>query len=164
MVAECLQYLHVYHLKDAVQMATRDWAFIGYKRFQFVTKLVNSEELWDTLLAIIQACYPIYRILHLKDMRVGSIDKICYFVRPSDRLLKNSMENAMERLHHPLMSTIDLNKCNLSKHKLEFLKGELNFDYYCSLSFFVLTFLIHMTFFPEFASKTPNRRTRQMTN
>ena len=87
MASECLQYLRVYRLKDAVQMATRDRVFIGYKRFQFVTKLVNSEELWDTLFAIIQACYPIYRILHLTDMGVGGMDKICYFVRQADRML-----------------------------------------------------------------------------
>jgi len=79
--------------------------------------------LWDTLFALIQACYPIYRILHLTDMRVGGIDKICFFVRQADRLLKQSMENAMERWHHPLMPMMELTKCNLSKSDKDFLEG-----------------------------------------
>ena len=111
--AKCLQNLRVYCLKDAVQMATRDRVFISYKRFQFMTKPVNSEELRDTLFALIQECYQIYRILHLTVMRVGEIDKICYFVRQADRLLKQSMENAMECWHHPLMPMMEFIKCNL---------------------------------------------------
>jgi hypothetical protein len=119
-----LQHLCVYHWKNAVQMVTRNWVFLGHTRFQFVTKLDNLDKCWDTLLAIIQACYPIYRILHLKDLRVGGMDKVCYFVKNADRLLKNALENGMEWWHHPLMPITELNKCNLSKQNREFLKGE----------------------------------------
>jgi hypothetical protein len=124
MAAECLQYLRVYCLTDAVQMATQDKVFIGYKQFQFVTKLVNSEEAWDTLFAIIQACCPIYRILCLADIRVGSMDKMCYFVRQADRLLKSAMEKALEQWYHPLMPTMEISKCNLTKEDRDFLQGE----------------------------------------
>lgn len=45
MAAERLQCLCVYCLEVAMKMAIRDWVFIGYMKFCFVTKLVNSEEL-----------------------------------------------------------------------------------------------------------------------
>ena len=60
MASDCLQFLCVFCLKDAIQQATRDKVFVDYKRFAFVIKIVNCEEFWDTLFAMIQAIYPIY--------------------------------------------------------------------------------------------------------
>jgi hypothetical protein len=56
-------------------------------------------------------------------MRVGGMDKISYFVRQADLLLKSAMENALDRWHHSLMPTMEMSKCNLTIEDIAFLNG-----------------------------------------
>ena len=124
MAAECLQFLRVFRLKDAIQQATRDKVFVDYKRFSFVIKIVNCEEFWDTLFAMIQAIYPIYCILRLSDMKLGGMDKMKYYVCQTDRLLEDGMRNLMKKWSHPRMPTMDFSSCCLSKQDKDFLSGD----------------------------------------
>ena len=95
--------------------------FVDYKRFVFVTKIVNCEEFWDTLSAMIQAIYPIYGILHLSDMKLRGIDKMKYYVCQTDRLLEDGMRNLMKKWSIPPM---DFSSYCLSKQDKDFLSGE----------------------------------------
>ena len=101
MAAECLQFLRVFHMKDAIQQATRDKVFVGYKRFAFVIKIVNCKEFWDTLFSMIEAIYPIHRILHLSDMKLGGMDKMKCYVCQTDQLLEDGMRNLMKKWSDP---------------------------------------------------------------
>ncbi len=74
MAGELLQFLRLFRLKDALQATTRDRVFVEYKRFGFVTNILNSDDFWNLLFAIIQACYPVFCILWLADMKIGGMD------------------------------------------------------------------------------------------
>ena len=95
-------------------------SFVDYKRFSFVIKIVNCDEFWDTLFAMIQAIYPIYCILRLSDMKLGGMDKMKYYVCQTDRLLEDGMRNLMKKWSHPRMPTMDFSFCCLSKQDKDF--------------------------------------------
>ena len=125
MAGEVLQFLRLFCLKEAFQSTTRDRIFVEYKRFGFVTTILNNEEFWNCLFAIIQACYPVFRILRLADMKIGGMDKLYYYVCQTDRLLEPAMHNVMMLWKKSSMPKLLLDKMNLSAEDKKFLKGIL---------------------------------------
>ena len=71
MAGEVLQFMRVLCLKAALQACTRDQVFVEYKKFLFIVDILNNNQFWKTLFALIQACYPIYRILRIADTMIG---------------------------------------------------------------------------------------------
>jgi hypothetical protein len=125
MAGEVLQFLRLFRLKEALQSTTRDRVFVEYKRFGFVTTILNNEDFWNCLFAIIQACYPVFRILRLADMKIGGMDKLYYYVCQTDRLLEPAMHNVMMLWKKSSMPKLLLDKMNLSAEDKNFLKGML---------------------------------------
>jgi hypothetical protein len=115
MAGEVLQFMRVLRLKSALQATTRDPVFVGYKRFQFVVNILNCDEFWSCLYAVIQACYPIFRILRLADMKIGGMDKLYFYVRQTDRLLQPALENVVKRWTEPRMPVMDIAELKLTK-------------------------------------------------
>jgi hypothetical protein len=70
MAGEVLQFLRLFHLKEALQSTTRDRVCVEYKYFGFVTIILNNTAFWNCLFAIIQASYPLFCILQLADNEV----------------------------------------------------------------------------------------------
>lgn len=137
MAGEVMQFLRVIRLKEALQATSRDKVFVDYKRFSFVSTVLNNDAFWDCLFAVIQALYPIFCILHLADMKVGGMDKLYYYVMQTDRLLKPALENVMKLWKDPKMPTMELHFMKLTKADKEFLKGEflaLSFVNYFQIS------------------------------
>ena len=50
--------------------------FKDWNRFGFVSKIIGYDEFWQLLFALIQALYPVYRILKLAEMKIGGMDKL----------------------------------------------------------------------------------------
>jgi hypothetical protein len=143
MAGEVMQFLRVLRLKEALQATSRDKVFVDYKRFSFVCTVLNNDAFWDCLFAIIQALYPIFRILRLADMKVGGMDKLYYYVMQTDRLLKPGLENVMKLWNEPKMPTMELHFMKLTKADREFLKGKflvllITFRYLLSLTVGIL--------------------------
>ena len=115
MAGEVLQFMRVLRLKSALQATTRDPVFVGYKRFQFVVNILNCDEFWSCLYAVIQSCYPIFRILRLADMKIGGMDKLYFYVSQTDRLLKPALENVVKRWTDPRMPVMDIAQLKLTK-------------------------------------------------
>jgi hypothetical protein len=91
MAGEVLQFLWKLRLKTALQATTRDKIFVDYKQFFIVTKILNSEEFWNCLFAIIQAGYPVFHILCSADTKIGGMDKLYFYIRQtSSQTLKTS--------------------------------------------------------------------------
>ena len=124
MAGEHLQFLRVFRLKDAIQQATRDKVFVDYKRFGWVTRIVNCEEFWDTLFAIIQALYPAYRMLRLSDMKFGGQDKMKYYVCQADCLMEPGFQNALEKWENVCMPREQMLCHNLTEADMKFLDGK----------------------------------------
>ena len=114
MAGEVLQFLRVLCLQAALQACTRDQVFVEYKKFIFIVDILNNNQFWKTLFALIQACYPIYRILRIADTMIGGMDKLYYYVRQADRLLEPQMENVMKHFHDPTMPNMELSQLKLS--------------------------------------------------
>ena len=93
MAGEVLQFLRVLRLKTALQATTRDQVFVDYKKFGFVTDILNSTAYRDSLFTIIQACYPMFRILRIADTMIGGVNMLYYCVRQTDCSLEPAMEN-----------------------------------------------------------------------
>jgi len=127
MAGEVLQFLRVLRLKTALQASTRDPVFVDYKKFGFVIGIVNSSAYWNCLFAIIQACYPIFRILRIADTMIGGMDKLYYYVRQTDRLLEPAMKNVMKCWSDKSMPHMELSKLKLTKADKEWLKRKLVF-------------------------------------
>ena len=113
MAGEVLQFLRLFRLKEALQSTTRDRVFVEYKRFGFVTTILNNEDFWNCLFAIIQACYPVFCILRLAGMKIGGMDKLYFYVCQMDRLLELAMQNVMDQWNDPITPKIYLEKMNL---------------------------------------------------
>ena len=58
-----------------------------------MTNILNSDAFWNLLFAIIQACYPVFNIFWLADMKIGDLDKVYFYVCQTDRLLEPAMLN-----------------------------------------------------------------------
>ena len=93
LAGEVLQFLQGFHLKTSLQTCTLDSIFVDYKKFGFVIDIINSSAYWNCLFAIIQACYPILRILRIANTMIGGMDKLYYYMRQTDRLLEPAMKN-----------------------------------------------------------------------
>jgi hypothetical protein len=124
MAGELLQFLRLFLHKDALKATTRDRVFVDFKRFDFVTSIVNSDAFWHVLFAIIQGCYPVFRILRLTDMKIGGMDKLYFYVCQMDRLLEQVMQNVMDQWNDPATPKISLEKMNLQAEDKKFLKGK----------------------------------------
>ena len=98
--------------------------FADYKRFSFVTTIVNSDAFWHVLFAIIQACYPVFRILRLADMKIGGMDKLYFYVCQTDKLLEVAMQNVVDKWNDPATPKISLEKLKLKAEDKKFLKGK----------------------------------------
>ena len=96
-----------------------------YKRYGVVTIILNNEAFWNCLFAIIQACYPVFRILWLADMKIGGMDKLYHYVCQTDWLLQPAMHNVMMLWKKASMPKMSLEKMNLSAEDTKFLKGML---------------------------------------
>ena len=107
--------MRVLRLKVALQTRTRDQVFVEYNKFLFIVDILNNNQFWKTLFALIQACYPIYRILRISDTMIGGMDKLYYYVRQADRLLEPQMEKVMKHFHEPSMPNMGLSQLKLSK-------------------------------------------------
>ena len=137
MAGKALQFLRLFHLKEVLQSTTRDRQFLEYKHFGFVTIILNNEACWNYLLAIIQACYPVFCILWLAGMKIGGMDKLYYYVSQTDRLLHLAMHNVMILWKEASIPKMLLNRMNLSAEDKKFLKGMLlsnSFLMFCSQS------------------------------
>ena len=134
MAGEVLQFMRVLCLKAALQACTRDQVFVEYKKFLFIVDVLNNNQFWKTLFALIQACYPIYRILRIADTMIGGMDKLYYYVRQADRLLAQQMVNVMEHFHDSTMPNMELSKMKLSRADKEWLRREcfLLLFFFCS--------------------------------
>jgi hypothetical protein len=53
MTGEVMQFLRVIRLKEALQATSRDKVFVDYKRFSFVSTVLNNDAFWDCLFAVI---------------------------------------------------------------------------------------------------------------
>ena len=124
MAGELLQFLRLFRLKDTLQATTRDRVFVDYKRFSIVTTIVNSDAFWHVLFAIIQACYPVFRILWLADMKIGGMDKLYFYVCQMDKLLEVVMQNVVDKWNDPATPKISLEKMKLQAEDKKFLKGK----------------------------------------
>ena len=121
MAGEVLQFLRVFRLKTTLQACTRDRVFVDYKKFGFLADIFNCTQFWKCLFAIIQALYPVYRILRIADTMVGGMDKLYYYVRQTDSLLEPGMENVMKMFLDSKMPHMELSKLKLTKADREWL-------------------------------------------
>lgn len=124
MAGEVLQFLRVFRLKTTLQACTRDPVFVDYKKFGFLADIFNSTQFWKCLFAIIQAIYPVYRILRIADTMVGGMDKLYYYVQQADRLLAPGIEHVMSMFEDSKMPHMELSKLKLSKADKEWLSRE----------------------------------------
>ena len=69
--------------------------FVDYKKFRVVIDIINSSAYLVCLFAIIQACYPIFRILRIADTMIGGMDKLYYYMRQTDSFLEPAMKNVI---------------------------------------------------------------------
>jgi hypothetical protein len=128
MAGEVLQFLRVFRLKATLQACTRDPVFVDYKKFGFLADIFNSTQFWKCLFAIIQALYPVYRILRIADTMVGGMDKLYYYVTQTDRLLEPGMKNVMRMFYDSKMPHMELSKLKLTKADREWLKRKSLFS------------------------------------
>jgi len=91
MGGECIQLLHIYHLKDVLCECITSKAFLEMKEFHFLVPVIKSEAYWDYHFLVIQALYPLYRLLHLADMKEPGFDKVKYYVMQVDCLLDDGI-------------------------------------------------------------------------
>ena len=117
MAGEVLQFLCVFCLKTTLQACIRDRVFVYYNKNGFLADIFNCIQFWKCLFAIIQALYPVYRILWIADMMVGGsgMDKLYYYVRQTNRLLEPGMENVMTMFLDSKMPNMELSKLKLRK-------------------------------------------------
>ncbi len=108
MAGEVLQFLHFFHLKTTLQASTQDPVVVDYKKFGFLADIFNSTQFWKCPIAIIQALYPAYHILRIADTMVGGMDKLYFYIRQTDRLLKPRMENVMKMFLDSKMPHVQL--------------------------------------------------------
>ena len=87
---------------------------------------MSSEEFWNWHFAIIEACYPVFHILRLADMKIGGMDKLYFYIRLKDRVLQPAMENVIAFWKSQRMPTMDMSKIKLTKSDKEWLKGKRN--------------------------------------
>lgn len=142
MAGEVLQFLRVLRLKTALQATTRDQVFVDYKKFGFVTDILNSSAYWDSLFTIIQACYPIFRILRIADTMIGGMDKLYFYVRQTDRLFEPAMKNVMKAWFNKSMPHMELSQLQLNKDDKEWLRREL---YHFMYSYFQQKLIIFLS-------------------
>ena len=90
MDGEFIQLLPIYHLKDVLCECITSKVFLEMKEIHFLVPIIKSEAYWDYHFSVIQALYPLYRLLHLADMKEPGIDKVKYYVMQFDRLLMGS--------------------------------------------------------------------------
>ncbi len=95
-----------------------------------MTNILNSDDFWNLLFAIIQACYPVFHILRLADMKIGGMGKLYYYVCQTDMLLEPEMLNVMNLWNDPMAPKILLERFNLTMDDKNFLKGESNLVFF----------------------------------
>ena len=98
MGGECLQLLRVFRLKDVLCDCITSKVFLELKEFQYIVPIIKSEAYWDFHFAVIQALYPLYRLLRLADMKDAAIDKVKYYVMQVDRLKDDGIENIYSKM------------------------------------------------------------------
>ena len=76
MGGECIQLLRIYRLKDVLCECITSKVFLEMKEFHFLVPIIKSEAYWDYHFLVIQALYPLYRLLRLADMKEPGIDKV----------------------------------------------------------------------------------------
>ena len=96
MGGKAIQLLRVHWLKDALSEAVNCKVFLETKKIHFVGYIFRKEEFWEFLFAICQAFYPLLRLLHLCDTRIGGMDKVKYYVCQVDRLLVPGLDKILE--------------------------------------------------------------------
>ena len=74
-----------------------------------MSKIVNSEEMWDALFALTQALYPLYRIKCISDMKLGGM-----FRRITDHLIEDGLGTASQKCDSPLIISMDISTWKLS--------------------------------------------------
>ena len=72
--------------------------FLELKEFQYIVPIIRSEAYWDFHFAVIQALYPLYRLLCLADMKEPGIDKVKYYVMQADCLLDDGIGNICSKI------------------------------------------------------------------
>ena len=123
MAFEQLQFIRVLRLKDALLSTVNNVVFKDWNRFTFVSKIIGYDEFWQLLFAMIQALYPIYRILRLADMKIGGMDKLKFYVLQTDRLLDAGVENVVKKWNDPRMPSMELRSAHLNSSDKKFLAG-----------------------------------------
>ena len=113
---EVLQFLCFFCLKTTLQACTWDSAFVDYKKL--VSLLIYLIELnfgsVSLLLFRLSIHCIVYCRLHIADTMVCGMEKLCYSIRQTDRLL----EPGMEKMLH-----MELSKLKLTKADGEWLKS-----------------------------------------
>ena len=98
MGGEFIQLLRIYRLKDVLCECITSKVFLEMKEFHFLVPIIKSEAYWDYHFSVIQALYPLYRLLRLADMKEPGIDKVKYYVMQADRLLDDGIGNICSKI------------------------------------------------------------------
>ena len=98
MGGEFIQLLRIYRLKDVLCECITSKVFLEMKEFHFLVPIIKSEAYWDYHFSVIQALYPLYRLLRLADMKEPGIDKVKYYVMQVDHLLDDGIGNICSKI------------------------------------------------------------------
>ena len=58
-----------------------------------IKNLVNSERFWDHIIVVLRAVFPLLKLLRLSDQSVPCMDRLCYFVRQTDKSISSSADD-----------------------------------------------------------------------
>ena len=93
--------------------ASQTELFLEMKEFHFLVPIIKSEAYWDYHFSVIQALYPLYRLLRLADMKEPGIDKVKYYVMPADHLLDDGIGNICSKIESGEGALVVQKVCNV---------------------------------------------------
>ena len=83
------------------------------KEFHFLVPIIKSDAYWDYHFSVIQALYPLYRLLHLADMKEPGIDMVKYYIMTIDHLLDDGIGNICSKIESGEGAVVVQKICNV---------------------------------------------------
>ena len=94
MAGHQISLLRLLRLKDALQATVTSAEFKELKSFEILAHALLQDEIWQYLFVMCRALYAPICLLCLADQKVPAMDKLCFFVLQSERMIEKWIGDA----------------------------------------------------------------------